>query len=354
MRNSLVCIMICSALGTSVFAQDALTYSFDGRIGLGYLREETARPFGDGYQYKGPVAKVELTGRAEVSVFEDLRFGALGRFSYLRGDQSTYDRTSLGVLTGASGSDFGGSETDLAVFAALPIVTLSFGDMETAFDLATREVEQGGSLVDGGSAVWMNLGDGAGSAAPRGGFSGGGPSQGPDLRTLRLDLHVGELTFSASRSKGETSSGIEVEVDAAGAIWRHEVDAVTLFVGAGYDEGTFDRFNSLSFGFTSGGLNVVVNRIHRTPIIINRAEPDFDTTYDGFSLSYDFGNVTLGMANSSQSDIRSGVFKGTAKAVFASWDARENVSVDFEFSESNYTGGGDNTQKASIAVAMEF
>lgn len=360
MRNSLVCIMISSALGTSVLAQDALTYSLDGRIGLGYLREETARPpdiGGRGFQYKGPVAKAELTGRVEFLPIGDVRFGAVGRLSYLRGDQSNYDLATNGVPNGGIGSDFGGSELDLAVYAGLQNVTLSYGDMETAFDSATREVENGSSLVDGGNAVWMNIGDASGSTGSRS-YSGTGPTAGLDFRTLRLDVQVGELAFSASRSKAETSGGGEVQVDAAGAVWRHEIDAVTLFVGAGYDEGPEDRFRSLSFGFTSGGLNLVLNQIHRDPLIFSPGTgASYDTTFKGLSLSYDFGDVTLGMAHSTQEEGRAGmgVFVGSGQAVFASWQARENVSVDFEYSRSDYrAGSGFDTQKASIAVAMEF
>jgi hypothetical protein len=224
--------------------------------------------------------------------------------------------------------------------------------METAFDLATREIEQGSALLDGGNAVWMNLGDGAGSAGARR-YPTSGPVESPELRTVRLDWQLGEFTLSASRSKGTNAGGGDVEVDALGAIWRHEFDKTTLFVGAGYDKGPMDRFNSFSFGFTSGGLNVVINRIHRTPLVFNRTEPDFDTSYDGLSLSYDFGDVTLGMAHSSQKSNIGGVLTGKARAVFASWQVREDLVMDFEFSESDYLSG-DDTRKASIAVAMEF
>jgi hypothetical protein len=362
MRAVFGVIAVAGIAGTVAKAQDALTYSFEGRAGLGYLSEETARPTTGGYQYKGPVATVELTGRAELLAMEDLRFGALGRFSYLRGNQSSYDLTSGGIPTGGSGSDFGGSEVDLAVYAALPMVTLSYGDMETAFDLATREIEQGSSLLDGGNAVWMNIGDAAGSAGVRD-YPFRGPAVGPDLRTLRLDLQLGEFTFSASRSKGESGRVADVEIDALGAIWRHEFENTTLFVGTGYDEGPVDRFRSFSFGFTSGGLNLVLNRIHRDPLVFSPGTgASYDTTFQGLSLSYDFGDVTLGMAHSSQSGGPGGmgVFIGKAKAVFASWQARENVSVDFEYSQSDYRfsggfdGSGFDTRKASLAVALEF
>lgn len=357
MRNLIACILVNTVSTSAVMAQDTFTYSLDGRVGLGYLREETARPAASGFQYKGPVAKVELTGRAEILAMQDLRVGALGRITYLRGDQSNYDLTSGGRPTGGIGSEFGGSDADLAVYAGLPNVTLSYGNMETAFDLATREIEQGNSLLDGGNAVWMNIGDAAGSAGVRD-YPYQGPAVGPDWRTLRLDLQLGELAFSASRSKGEMNDGSEIQVDAAGAIWRHEIDAVSLFVGAGYDEGPEDRFHSFSFGFNSGGLNLVINRIHRKPLIFSPGTgASYDTTFKGLSLSYDFDGVMLGMAHSSQSGGPGGmgVFEGKAQAVFASWQARENVSVDFEYSQSDYqVGSGFDTRKASVAVALEF
>ncbi|WP_295076571.1 hypothetical protein [Tabrizicola sp.] len=357
MRSLMMYVLIGTTAGSAVMAQDALTYSFNGRVGLGYLSEETARPLSAGYQYVGPVAKVELTGRAEILAMEDLRFGALGRISYLRGNQSNFDLTLGGSTTGGSGSEFGGSEIDLAVYAALPSVTLSYGNMETAFDLATREIEQGSSLVDGGNAVWMNIGDAAGSTGVRT-YPFEGPAVGLDFRTLRLDLQFGEVTFSASRSKAETTAGRVVEVDALGAIWRRELENTVLFVAAGYDEGQDDRFRSFSFGLTSGGFNVVLNRINRAPLVINSGITGaYDTTFKGLSLSYDFRDLTLGFGHSSQTPGPLGdrVFEGTAQAVFASWQARENVSVDFEYSQSDYRiSSGFDTRKASVAVALEF
>lgn len=88
-------------------AQDALTYSLDGRVGLGYLSEETADG-ADGFQYEGPVARVELTGWAEFQAAEKLRLGALTRISYQRGNQSNYDLTELGIVTGESRAELAG------------------------------------------------------------------------------------------------------------------------------------------------------------------------------------------------------------------------------------------------------
>jgi hypothetical protein len=92
-------------------------------------------------------------------------------------------------------------------------------------------------------------------------------------------------------------------------------------------------------------------------VVFNPRTAAYITTYDGLSLSYDFGDLTLGVARSSQKvpTAAETVFVGTAKAVFASWQARENVSVDFEYSQSNYQATtGFDTRKASLAVALEF
>lgn len=154
--------------------------------------------------------------------------------------------------------------------------------------------------MDGGNAVWMNIGDAAGSTGVRT-YPFEGPAVGLDFRTLRLDLQFGEVTFSASRSKAETTAGREVEVDALGAIWRREFENTVLFVAAGYDEGQDDRFRSFSFGLTSGGFNVVLNRINRVPLVINSGITGaYDTTFKGLSLSYDFRDLTFGFAHSSQ------------------------------------------------------
>ncbi len=348
-------------IGIGARAQEALTFSFDGRIGLSRLSETTADVRPTGYQYTGLVAIAELTGRAEFEVTESLRFGALARVFHQRGAESSYDLiTPTGVTAGGSGK-FGGTDLDAAAYVGTPFVTLSYGNMETAFDLATREIEQGSSLLDGGNAVWMNIGDASGSTGVRN-YPTSGPVEVPDFRTLRLDMQLGEFTFSASRSEGGTSREPDVEVDALGIIWRREFENTELFFGAGYDEGPIDRFRSFNFGLTSGGFNVVFNRIHRLPLVLVSSGaprdvlPAYDTTFRGLSLSYDFGDVTLGFAHSSQTTgpVGAKVFEGTAKAVFASWQARENVSVDFEFSKNHYRSGGDSTHKASLAVALEF
>lgn len=357
MRAVFRCIALVTFSVSTAAAQEALTYSFDGRAGAGYLSQTTGNDLGTGFEYKGPVLRIEGTGRVEFGVTETLSFGALARVSLELGRGSNYDRlTPVGPIEGG-GKEFGGTNLDLAVYASLPGVTLSYGDMETSFDLATREIEQGSSILDGGNAVWMNIGDGAGSGGNRGDLFLG-PGEGPDLRTLRADVQLGEVTLSASRSTGTTTFGTEIVVDAAGLIWQHDIDETSFFLGVGYDKGPQDRFRSVSLGVTSHGFNLVLGRIHREPLVVTSGlTAAYDTTFKGASLSYDFGNLTLGVAQSSQ-DIRpfaDAVFEGKAQAVFLSWQARENATVDFEYSQSDYRiGSGDDTRKASLSIALDF
>ena len=357
MRAVLGIVAVAGLIGGAAEAQDALSYSFEGRAGLGYLSQRTESGNETGFAYEAPVLAVEGTGRIEFQPTDLLRFGALARVQWQKGRESNYDRlTPVGPFEGA-GAKFGGTELDMAVYAAVSVVTLSYGDMETAFDRATREIAQGDSILDGGNAVWLNIGDGAGSGGFRDGLSSG-PGKGPDLRTLRADVQLGDFTLSASRSNGQPTFGPEIRVDAAGLTWEHEFDGATLFAGIGYDKGPLDRFRSFSLGATAAGFNLILGRIHREPLVVNSGfTAAYDTTFRGASLSYDFGDFTLGMAKSSQ-DIRpfaDAVFEGKARAIFASWQARDNVSVDFEYSKSEYrVVSGDDTRKASIAVALEF
>lgn len=46
--------------GATATTQEALTYSFDGRAGLGYLSQTTGNELGAGFECKGPVLRVDL------------------------------------------------------------------------------------------------------------------------------------------------------------------------------------------------------------------------------------------------------------------------------------------------------
>lgn len=353
-------LIICAVPAASgVHAQEALSYGFEGRVGLGYLSQTTADTLDDGFQYKGLVLRAEGIGQIEFEPMDALRLGALARVSWQMGAGSHYDLLDEGNISSGGGSKFGGADLDLALYAALPMVTLSYGEMESAFDFATLEIGQGGSILDGGNAVWMNIGDATGSAGDRGAaIASPGPVAGIDHRSLRADVTLGDFTLSASESKGELgAAATNGTAEAAGLIWKHDFSGTEVFLGAGYDRGPNDKFRSVSLGVTARGLNLVLNRIHRTPLVINNSDTAaFDITYCGRSLSYDFGALTLGIAQGRQEAMPFAptLFEGKARAIWASWEARENVSVDAEFSENTYPGGGDETRKASIAVSMDF
>ncbi|KAF0115208.1 MAG: hypothetical protein FD150_1116 [Rhodobacteraceae bacterium] len=356
MRAGIALMTFAGFTGSAAMAQDAVTYSYDGRIGFGYLSERTVGIGGFGFQYKGPVLRADATGRIEFEVLDPLRLGAIARVRWQLGNSSNYDRVRPGGVIAGGSSEFGGTEVDVAVYAGTPMITLSYGDMESAFDLATREVGQGGSLIDGGNAVWMSIGDGAGSAGYRGEL-GSGPGQAPNFRTLRADITLGDFTLSASKSEATGNFGSAYDSEAAGLTWSRDFGDAAVFAGAGYDKGRDDRFNSLSLGATYNGVNIILSRIHRTPLVIRNAEQAaYEITYIGQSISYDFGPVEVGLARSKQTSPVSTVnlFKGDGRAIWASWDAGENVSVDVEWSESDYSGGGEDTRKASLAVAMSF
>jgi hypothetical protein len=354
-------ILFSGAIATTAAqAQDALTYSFEGRVGLGYLSHTAANPDGFGYGYDGAVFQAEGTGKIEFLLIEDIRIGAIARLSLQKGIESNYDRLLGTRYTPGGGDEFGGTNFDLAIYAALPSVTLSYGKMETAFDFATLEVRNGGSILDGGNAVWMNIGDGSGSTGYRGEVSEG-PGIAQDFYTLRADVSLGDFTLSASKSSQTASIGASAKVESAGVIWSHDFDGMALIVGAGYDKGPQDRFNSLSVGVTAEGLNLVLSRIQRKPLTGPSigSSGAFDTTYFGTSISYDFGALTVGIAQSRQESppgvLVNRAYNGKARAIWASWEVRENITIDAEWSQSDYFyERADDNKKASLAVSLDF
>lgn len=356
--RAIATILFSGAIATSAAqAQDALTYSFDGRVGFGYLDHESKQEAGSGflgYRYEGFVLRTQGTGRVDLALSDTLHLGAVAQVSFQRGDQGNFDRITPGGITENGGSEFGGTDLDLAVYAAVSPVTISYGKMDSAFDFATTDIRNGGSIIDGGNAVWMNIGDGSGSLGDRSEQSSG-PAESPDYRTLRADVTLGEFTLAASTSRG-TRSGTSVKVNAAGIVWKRELEDTTIFVGAGYDRGPNDSFNSLSFGMTHNGLNFEVSRIHRKPLVVSSGiTASYDVIFLGSSVSYDLGSVTLGLAAARQETRGEQVFAGYSRALWASWEARENLNVDFELSENDYRiSTGNDTRKASLAVSLDF
>jgi hypothetical protein len=338
-------------------AQDRLTYNFDGRIGVGWLDTETVDGQPAGFRYRGSVIRTEGHGQLDFAVADGFHLGAAARISIQKGQSGNYDTVSSEGDSVNTGAKFDDESIDLAVYVSAQPITISYGKMETAFDFATMEIEHGGSILDGGNAVWLNLGSGEGSLGFRGGLRDG-PEEGPDYKTVRADLNLGDFTVSASSSRATSVFGTSLSVESAGAIWRREIEGGTVFVGAGTERGPDDRFHSASLGFEFEKVKVVFSRIHRKPLdVSDRTLAAYDTTFFGSSLSYDFGRVAFGVAIAHQ-DINpkgANVFAGQARALWASWDLRSNVTTHFEISDSEYIySGGDDTEKASFSVALEF
>jgi hypothetical protein len=349
-------------------AQDRLTYDFEGRIGLGWLDSETVDGRPAGFRYQGYVLRAEGNGRLDVPFGDRFHFGVVARASLKRGQQTNYDKVSPVGISVNSGAKFDDADVDLAFYVAAQAVTFSYGEMETAFDFATLEIEHGGSILDGGSAVWLNIGDGAGSLAYRNQPGSAGPSERTDYATLRADVELGDFRLSASTSSATSITSFldaPTSVESVGLMWQREVKDGSIFVGGGHERGPVDTFDSVSLGFKIDGVNFVVSRIHRTPLVLTgdpRGVPAaYDTTFFGSSISYDFGRYTLGVAIANQgiNPLGDPVFEGQARALWGSWQVTQSVSAHFEVSESNYPyggdfGGGDDARMASFAVALEF
>jgi hypothetical protein len=355
MRAATGLFVATTVAATSALCQDNLTVQFDGRAGSGRLSQETIDAFGRGFDYGGSVFRLEGIGRLEFAASENFRIGAVARLMFQKGQDPNYGRL-IDFAPRGQAHEFDANELDLAAYVAASGVTLSYGEMESAFDFATLEIPQGNSIIDGGNAAWLNLGSAEGSLGYSGAVDTG--QWNPDFRTLRGDVSLGEFLFSASTSRGTSFFGQPLKVDAAGIVWQREGEQGSVRIGAGWDRGPEFDFRSFSFGLRVEGLNFVVSKIHRDPLVISSGiTAAYDTTFTGFSLSYDFGDWTVGLARSSQKVNPRGdqVFAGKAKALWVSWDARENVSVDFELSESDYrVQSGRDTHKASLAVALEF
>jgi hypothetical protein len=356
MRATVGLIAVSGLCFSQAFAQDALTYDFGGRVGIGWLNQETVDPDGRGFTYDGLVVALNATGSLEFGIADDFSVGAIARLSLEKGEHSTYDRWDSSSGPARMGHEFGTSEVDLAAYVTAHQLTVSYGDMETAFDHATLEVQHGNSVIDGGNALWMNIGDAAGSLGLRNNVDTG--QWRPDFKTLRADIAVGEFTFSASTSKAATLFGTTIKAEAAGLVWQRQDEQGSIRVGAGWDHGPEDRFSSLSVGLQRGGFDFVLSRIHRDPLD-NRpgTRAAYDTTFTGMSLSYDFGGYSLGFARSEQYVNPRGdqVYAGKAHAVWASWITPNNVSVNFELSKNDYNYASyRETRKASLSIALEF
>ena len=362
MRASAYVFLLMTVVAPSAHAEDAVTFSLQGEIGLGWLDDQTVQPLsGGGRSFEGFVLFSNAIAGIDVAVSENLSFGAVGRVTLRKGQQSNYDSLSSRGVAANRGTEFNDSDLDLAVYLSAAPVVVSYGEMDTAFDLATLELTNGRSSLDGGNALWMNIGDASGSIGARNDF-GTGPAHDGGFKTLRADFTVGDMTLSFSQSRGRSGYGSLSDVKAAGFLWESDFEGGQISFGAGYDRGPDDKFNSLSFALEFEGLKFELSRIHRSPILVrDSTQRSYDIGYSGMAVSYDFGDLTLGAASAEQQLLglvlreSDRVFPGNARAIWASWEASERVKFDFEWSENDYRiSTARDTSKASIAVSLSF
>ncbi len=338
-------------------AQDALSYDFGGRVGIGWLNTETASSTPVGFGYDGYVLRAEGTGTIDLALSDSFNIGAVARVMLQKGQDSTYALVRPFPST-TPGSKFNSQDIDLAVYASLGPVTLSFGEMQTAFELATRKVGQGGSILDGGNAVWQAIGDASGSLGSVDSNSQG-PGDPKDFTTIRADVALSDFVFSISQSRQASIGSFfdaETTVRSAGLTWQKEIGSGKLSLGGGVDRGPTYTFRSASLGWEIEGLNLVVSRIERAPLVPSSFLADFEVTYLGWSASYDFDDYTLGFATANQDNPNGRTtFAGDAQAFWAAWRPRDNMSVDFEVSKNDYRpSSSQDTRKASLAVSYSF
>lgn len=340
-----------------VHAQDALTLDFGGRVGIGWLNTQTASNTPVGFGYDGYVLRAEGTGSVDLALSDSFSIGAVARLWLQKGQDANYTLVRP-IASGAPGSRFNDQDTDVAVYASMGPVTLSFGEMQTAFELATRKVEQGGSILDGGNAVWQAIGDASGSLGSVDSNSQG-PGEPKDFTTVRADVAVSDFVFSVSQSRQSNIGSFfdtDTSVRSAGLTWQADIGAGTLSLGAAQDRGPTYKFRSASLGWEIDGLSLVVSRVDRKPLDLNSFTADFELRYFGWSASYDFGGYKLGFATASQENpYGRTTFTGDAQAFWAAWEPQENVSIDFEVSNNDYRPfSSQDTRKASLAISYSF
>lgn len=358
MRATVGLIAFAGVCSAPAVAQDALTLDFGGRAGIGWLNSETSSNTPVGFSYDGYVLRAEGTGTLDLAVSDRFNLGAVARVSLQKGQDSHYSLVRP-LPTTAPGAKFDSQDIDVALYAALGPVTLSFGEMQTAFELATRNVEHGGSILDGGNAVWQTIGDAKGSLGSVDSNSQG-PGEPNDFTTIRADVAVSDFVFSVSESRPTTFANffdIDTTVRSSGVTWERDIGEGKLFVGMAQDRGPGYKFKSASVGWAVGGLTLVVSKIDRRPLVITSSlAATYELEYVGWSASYDLGEYRLGFASANQQNPYGlNTFAGDAQAFWVGWTPRDNVSVDFEVSTNDYRDfTSQDTRKASLAVSYSF
>ncbi|MBL9049198.1 MAG: hypothetical protein JNK19_03705 [Tabrizicola sp.] len=340
MRHSITIFSVL-VLAAPAYAQDPLTFSFGGTVAGGWLDLESISSSGDGYGYDAPVLQLEGRFSADYAVSEDLSAGLIGRISAREGTQARYD--AINISFGPQPGRFDKFEIDLATYLSAGPLVLSYGDMESSFSLATLEVDAGNSPIPAGGAVHMNIGGGLGTEGiPLSDTSALDPRF-YTSRTTRADLAYGDFLLSISTSLNERGRAKSV-----GLKWDRDFGEFGVTVGLGYEQGPSRDYRSASAALEYQGFRFVVNEIRQV------ASFDYNLVYRGYSASYDFGQLDLGIAKARQAPKGFfSVFEGDAKAFWVGWEFDESSRVDFEMSEGDYQSGND-VKSMSLAYSYQF
>lgn len=333
--------LLVLGFGTPVLADEPVTLSFDGTVAGGWLdlRSVTSR----GYGYNGPVIAFEGNASADYAVSDTLSLGVIGRVTAREGSQARYD--GINLIFGPTPGKFGTFDLELAAYVSAGPLLLSYGDMESSFSLATLEIESGRSPISGAGAVLMNLGGGLGTAGiPLSDTSSVEPRF-YDSRTTRADLTLGDFVFSTSVSRNERG-----KAESAGVKWDRDFGDFGFALGYAYEDGPSRNYRSTSAAFRFKGFKLVANSIRQVP---DFGSIDYDLEYRGYSASYDFGRVDLGLARAKQIPTFFSVFTGEAKAFWIGWDINDSSRLDFETSQSDYQSGQD-VDTASVTYSYRF
>ena len=334
-------ILSILGLGSPLLADEPVTFSFDGTVAGGWLdlRSVTFQ----GYGYNGPVLAFEGNASADYAVSETLSLGLIGRVTAREGAQERYD--GIDLLFGQQPGKFGKFGLDLAAYVSAGPLLLTYGDMESSFSMATLEIESGGSPIPGGGAVLMNLGGGLGTSGIP--LSDASPLEPRfyESRTTRADLTLGDFVFTASVSKNERG-----KAESAGVKWDRDFGDFGIALGYAYEDGPTRNYRSTSAAFRFKGFKLVANSIRQVP---DFGSIDYNLEYRGYSASYDFGRIDLGLARAKQTPTFFSVFTGEAKAFWIGWDINESSRLDFETSQSDYQSGQD-VDTASLTYSYRF
>lgn len=346
-------------LTASQAAADPLTFSFEGKVGAGWLDTQGLSSGGiggpGGYSYNGLVGIVDGTFSANYALSETLSTGAVGRLVARNGAPSRYARLDNESIS--PGVRFDDVSVDFAAYFEAGPVLLTYGEMESSFGLSTFSVAGGKSILTADGAVLMNVGAGRGLLD----YQGGSPTfnnvpKDVEYQTARVDVRLGD--FVISRSNSITGRG---DADSWGATWSKDLGELSIDVGLGFENSTSKSsgaqidFRSKSASLEFRGFKFTVTNIHAST-----SSCCSDISYIGKSVSYEFGPLDLGVAVADQTNPISVIgpppqdeLEGEARAFWVGWDINEASRLDFEYSKSDFKRGVD-VESLSVAFSHKF